>query len=360
MRLSFFLWNTAPDDALLTAAEHGDLYASDGTDRQVERMLSSPRLKTGVRAFFADMLGFDGFNVLEKDATIYPAFGLLAAQDAREQTLRTVIDLLITHDGDYRDLFTTRKTFMTRPLGRVYQVRVLAPEGGWEPYEFPPDSPRAGIQNQLSLLVLNAHPRTQFADFARPRNPRRSFWCQKVPDPPGDVDFSRFSDPNSPNKTARVSGSPRTAPARLARAVTKITDPIGLAMENFDGAGQFRVTEDGVSIDASGELDGQPYADALGLAKALHDSPATPSCLVNRLAAYATGTAPVQADKWVAYLRQDFTAHGYRVKDLLRRVASSEAFYAVPKSDQNKNDQKISRDEGASSGQSATNPTTVR
>jgi hypothetical protein len=157
-RLSFLLWNTAPDDVLLRAAASGDLHTGAGLEQQVERMMASPRLTTGVRAFFSDMLGFSEFDFLEKDSIIYPAFGVAAARDAKEQTLRTIADHIIEQDRDYRDLFTTRRTFMTRTLGLVYRVQVQAPKGVWQPYEFPPDSPRMGIQGQLSFLALNSHP----------------------------------------------------------------------------------------------------------------------------------------------------------------------------------------------------------
>src|SRR6185312_8885572 len=93
-RLSFFLWNAAPDDALLKAAQSGELETDAGRARIVDMMLASPRLVAGMRAFFDDMLGFDDFNNLAKDPMVYPSFTGVTVQDAREQTLRTVIDHL--------------------------------------------------------------------------------------------------------------------------------------------------------------------------------------------------------------------------------------------------------------------------
>lgn len=326
-RLSFFLWNTAPDDALLTAAERGDLESEDGLARQVDRMLASPRLKAGVRAFFTDMLGFSGFDTLEKDGIIYPAFGQAAAQDAREQTLRTIADHVVTRSADYRDLFTTTKTVMSRALGRVYRVRVAVADGGWEDYEFPPESSRVGIQSHLSFLALYSHA-GRSSPTLRGEAVRTALLCQKVPDPPGDVDFSLFSDPNSPNKTARDRLSAHaTSPA--CAGCHRITDPIGLALENFDGAGQFRTAENGVTINASGDLDGIPFADAVGLGRALRDNPATPSCLVSRMAAYATGRPAGRGDAWIGFLEGVFSESGYRVPALMRQIALSRAFFAV-------------------------------
>ena len=330
-RLSFLLWNTSPDNKLLTAADKGDLHSQEGLDRQVKRMIASPRLKTGMRAFFEDMLGFNDFKVLEKDSIIYPSFGLTAAQDAKEQTLRTITDHLITKNGDYRDLFTTRKTFMSRPLGRVYQVRVRASEGVWEPYEFASDDPRIGIQGHLSFLALNAHP-GRSSPTLRGKAIRTMLLCQNVPDPPNDVDFSQFNNPNSPNKTARERLSAHsTSPA--CAGCHKITDPIGLALENFDGAGQFRLAENEVMIDSSGDLDGIEFANSTGLGKALHDNPALTSCLVNRLYAYASGQSPATGGQWMAYLEDDFATNGYRVTDLLNRIATSTTFFAVSEPD---------------------------
>ncbi|MBM3515412.1 MAG: DUF1592 domain-containing protein, partial [Alphaproteobacteria bacterium] len=326
-RLSFFLWNTAPDDALLVAAEQGELDDAAGLARQVDRMLASPRLKSGVRAFFNDMLGFSGFDTLEKDGIIYPAFGQATAQDAREQTLRTIADHVVSRNADYRDLFTTRRMFMSRPLGRVYRVQVGVAEGGWQEHEFPPESLRVGIQSHLSFLALYSHP-GRSSPTQRGEAVRTALLCQKVPDPPGDVDFSLFSDPNSPNKTARDRLSAHaTSPA--CAGCHRITDPIGLALENYDGAGQFRTAENGVTIDASGDLDGVPFTDAAGLGRAIRDNPATPACLVSRMAAYATGRPAAKGDAWITYLEGVFSEGGYRVPELMRQIATSRGFFAV-------------------------------
>ena len=164
-RLSFFLWNTTPDRELLAAATSGMLHTPDGLMQQVNRLLESPRLESSVRAFFADTLGFDQIEDLSKDGSIYPQFTPAAKQDMAEQTLRTVVELLLTRNGDYRDLFTTRQTFMTRALGAVYRVPVPE-QRGWMPYEFPEgrSARRHSVASQLRRDVLA--PRAQLADAA--------------------------------------------------------------------------------------------------------------------------------------------------------------------------------------------------
>ena len=172
-RLSFFLWNSTPDDELLTAAEHGDLDSKEGLTRQADRLLASARLDGGVRAFFADMLNFDGLAMVEKDPTLYPRFSRTVIVDAEEQTLRTIADHLVAQRGDYRDLFTTRRTFMTRTLGTVYRVPVSA-EKGWEPFEFPQDDPRAGLQTQNRFQALH-RPKGRSSPTLRGKAVRETF-----------------------------------------------------------------------------------------------------------------------------------------------------------------------------------------
>ena len=141
-RLSLFLWNSTPDDELLRAAERGELDSEAGLSKSVGRMLSSPRLETGMRAFFDDMLRFDDFAVLAKDTGIYPVFGAETIADAREQTLRTLIDHLLVRRLDYRDLFTSRDTFVSPSLALIYGVP--APPG-WTAYTSPGGSARMGF-----------------------------------------------------------------------------------------------------------------------------------------------------------------------------------------------------------------------
>lgn len=327
-RLSFLLWNTTPDAALLAAAETGELNTDKGLENHFNRMISSPRAEAGLRAFFGDMLEFERFETMEKDPVIYPAFNIDVAEDAREQTLRTLTHHLLDEEADYRDLFTTRSTFMSGPLGVVYRVPVDEPDG-WTPYEFPENSPWAGVQTQLSFVSLFSHP-GKSSPTLRGQAVREHLLCQKIPEPPGDVDFSDFNDDSNPvNRTARQRLDVHNQEPSCA-GCHKLMDPIGLALEQFDGAGQFRTTENEVVIDTTGELDGIPYEDAIGLGQALRDNPSATSCVTNRLYSYAAGRLPVNSERqWIAYLEQRFAEEGYKVPALLREIVLSDAFYRV-------------------------------
>ncbi len=332
-RLSLFFWNALPDEELLAAAEGGELHTAKGLARQVDRLLASPRLEAGLRAFFADMLGFETFDTLAKDSTLYPKFTFRVALNAQEQTLLTLTDLLLTQNGDYRDVFTTRKTFLTPLLASVYRVKLASPNGladAWVPYEFPADSQQAGILTQASFVALHSHP-GRSSPTLRGKALRETLLCQKVPAPPGNVNFNIVQDTANPTfKTVRQRLKAHATEAMCA-GCHKITDPMGLALENFDTIGGYRESENGSPIDVSGELDGTQFTNAVGLGKAVHDNPAAAACIVKRVFEYGVGRDLTKAETdWLASdLNPQFAADGYRLRSLLRRIATSAAFFRI-------------------------------
>ncbi len=324
-RLSFFLWNAAPDDELLAAAESGDLQSSGGIERAVDRMLESSRLVDGMRAFFDDMLVFDEIKTLAKDPTIYPEFTSVTAQDAREQTLRTIIDHTLNQNKDYLDLFTSRSTFMSPALAILYGVPA---QPGWAPYTFAEESPRAGLLTHVSFLALTSHPGRSSVTL-RGMALRERFLCQTVPEPPPGIDFSVLTNPDADYPTQRERVAVHLETPSCA-GCHRITDTIGLSLEQFDGAGGFRLTENGAIIDATGSLDGFEFDGAIGLGEALSQNPELPRCLVRRVYSYATGGPPDNdARPALSYFNEEFAAQGYRLRNLLRTIALSKPFSQI-------------------------------
>lgn len=331
-RISFLLWDAPPDAQLLDAAAAGDLNDHAKLTAQVDRMMASPRFEQGVRSFFSDMFGYEHFAGLSKDQAIYPKFSSALAKDAQEQALRTIVDLLITQKGDYRDLFTTRKTFINRNLGALYKVPV--DEGGmgdgWEPYTFAASDPRAGILTLPGFLMLDPTHEGRSSPTVRGKTVRELFLCQQIPQPPPNVDFSAVQNTSDQvHRTARDRLTIHRADPACA-GCHKLTDPIGLSMENYDAVGAYRTRENGALIDASGAFDGKPYKDAIGLGLLLHDSPAVPACVVERTFEYGVGRSMTSSEQaWVDYAAQRFAGDKYEFPALVRRIATSEAFRSV-------------------------------
>ncbi len=327
-RLAFFLTNTSPDEALLSAAANGQLGQAEGRRQQVERLLASDTLTLAVEDFFTDMLRFDTFRDISKDSEIYPAFNAAVLQDAQQQTLLDIVQHLLADEGDYRQLFNLKQTHLTRALGPIYRVPVPNRKG-WSEVSFPSDSAYAGIQSHASFLGLHSHPGSS-SPTLRGKAIREVFLCQEVPDPPADVDFTLAEETNNhamPTAKDRLiahNNEPSCAGCH------KIMDPPGLALEQFDGVGKFRLMENNASIDVAGNLDGQAFLTDTQFAQALSNHREIPRCLAERLYRYSVGRDVTWQERaFLDYLNQVFVDVDYRLKPLMRTIALSESFYAI-------------------------------
>ena len=341
-RLSFFLWNTTPSPALLQAAQSGELMFEAGLDEQVQQMIASPRIEDGLRAFFSDMLAFDRFDTLDIDTTLYPKFTKNVEDEAREQTLRTIADHLLEQDVDYRDLFDSRKTFLTPALAALYGVPISIRQemGGlvpWVPYEYPEDHIRVGLLGQATFLSLFSHPGAS-SPTLRGKAVREHLLCQTIPPPPGDVDFSLVRDTDNPEfRTARDRLTEHRNNPTCAGCHT-LMDPIGLALEIFDASGVFRNMENGALIDTSGQWLGQEYSDARELTLMLKKDPTLTSCLVQRAYNYGTAREPTPSEvQWLNSTHSQLRQEGVYWRELLQRISENPDFYTVPEASPKEN-----------------------
>jgi len=336
-RLSFFLWDTTPSPALLEAARSGELMFDEGLNQQIERMMTSPRIEDGLRAFFADMLAFDRFDTLDIDSNLYPRFTKNVEDEAREQTLLTIADQLLNKKADYRDLFDSRQTFLTPALAALYGVPIpirqeLGGKVPWVPYEYPENHARVGLLSQVTFLSLFSHPGAS-SPTLRGKAVREHLLCQIIPPPPPDVDFSLVRDTDNPNfKTVRDRLTEHRNNPTCAGCHT-LMDPIGLALEVFDASGVYRTTENGADIDTSGQWAGQDYADVNELAALLKDDPTLTSCLVHRAYNYGTARASTPTEvQWLNTTHTQLRNEGVRWRELMQRISRNPDFYTVPES----------------------------
>lgn len=325
-RLSYFLWNSTPDDALLDAAASGRLDTPAGIAAQVRRLIESDRARAGFRNFVSEWLDLYTLDELRKDPNVYKHFSTQLGGMAREETLRVAEHLVFDEGADFRDLLTTRTTFVNRRLAAIYNVPSPVVEG-YGRVELPRGGPRAGLLGQVSILARYAHP-VATSSTLRGKFVREVLLCQQMPLPPADLNVA------IPEATERAP----TLRDRLAvhREVEvcatchDLMDPIGLSLERFDGIGRFRVEENDATIDPSGELDGRTYDDALGLSGAVAASPLFAPCVVRRLYSYASGHAPERGEaETLAFLEARFEESGYQIEALLFDIATSDAFRAA-------------------------------
>ena len=229
-RLSYLMWDTTPDAELLKAAQTNQLDTPAGLAGQVDRLMASPRLDTGMRAFFSDMLQLDTFDNVSKDALLYPKWNVQLAAAAREETLRTTIDLSLHDNGDMRELMTTPKTYINRNLAAIYGVPFDF-DGDWVPVTFTPEQGRSGIVTQVSMLSMFSHP-GRSSPTERGVALMDIFLCEPTPTPPNNVDFSVVNNTNGPLKTVRERLMAHATSSVCASCHTH-SDPIGLSLEGF-------------------------------------------------------------------------------------------------------------------------------
>ena len=174
-------------------------------------------------------------------------------------------------------------------------------------------------------MSVHAHPARSSATL-RGKFVREVLLCQTIPDPPPDVDFSVVENTDGEFRTARERLNVHVVDEGCASCHDRM-DPIGLAFENFDAIGAYREQENGATIDASGDLDGETYEDSAGMGEALRDHPDLGACLVENVFRYAVGRDPETAeDELLDYLEGKFDGSGHRWSALMRTLALSEGF----------------------------------
>jgi PAS domain-containing protein len=324
-RLSFLLWDTLPDEELFAAADAGELTTEAGLSAQVDRMLADPRARAGVRTFFTDLFHLHALDRISKDPNAFVAYSPELRDSAREQTLLGLEDLIFERDGSYRDLFDSRIAFVDRRLAALYGVR--APDvDGFAPMLLPLSAGRVGLLGQASILMLEAHP-VSSSVTKRGVFVRETVLCQEIPPPPANVDTSiPEASEAAPTMRERVA---RHLEEDACAACHRLTDPIGLGLENYDGIGAWRQRENGAVIDASGDLDGEAYTTPQQLGALLAEHPSIAKCLVDRVAAAAWGVDPLRDDPTVVWHNAGFDANGDRVLWLLRDIVTAPAFRRV-------------------------------
>jgi hypothetical protein len=328
-RLSYFLTNDTPDEALLAAAASGALVTPAGVAAQATRLLGLPGARAAVRTFFTELLSLGGLDVLTRPKELFPLYSPTLGPAMKQETALTVEDLVFGRDGDYRALFDQRETFVNAELAALYGVPAPAPAAnGFGRVTLPESSHRAGLLGHAGVLAVRDH-----GDGTAPT--RRGLFvltrllCQNLPlAPPASLDIPQ---PPTGLLTARQKLEEHSQNP-VCDACHRHTDPVGLSLEHFDAMGVYRETERGLAIDDSGALAGQTYQGQVGLAALLRSHPALGPCLIQSLYGVGVGHLATEFDRpTFTALVKDFAAGGSRVRALLAAIVASDGFRFLPK-----------------------------
>jgi Protein of unknown function (DUF1592)/Protein of unknown function (DUF1588)/Protein of unknown function (DUF1587)/Protein of unknown function (DUF1585)/Protein of unknown function (DUF1595) len=321
-RLSYFLWSSMPDAALMSKADQNQLTSKEAVAAEVTRMLLDSKAAAVTDNFAGQWAGLRAMDAVAPDAAIFPEFAADAALRADMKAEGAMFfGSFISENKSALELLTSSSTYLNNRLAKWYG---LAAPGSDTLKPSPTGAQRLGLLMQGSWLMVTSKVNRTFPT-------RRGAWllgqifCEEPPPPPPMV-------PALADKTSTGSLSVRDrllqhANSPCASACHKLTDPIGLAFENFDAVGRFRTTDAGFAVDPSGTLDGATFRDAKELAGILAKDPRYPRCFTSKVFSYAVGRSPQDYDACtIEKLYTEFAQQGNHVVDLFTSVAQSDAF----------------------------------
>jgi hypothetical protein len=265
-RLSFFLWSSIPDDQLLAVAESGRLSDPSVLQAQVERMLADPRSQALVTNFAGQWLFLRNIARISPDYTTFPNFDENLRQALAKET-ELLIESQVREDRSVADLLSTDYTFLNQRLAEHYGVKgVYGNEFRRVKIE---DPNRYGLLGQASILAVTSYP-NRTAPTIRGKWVLEQLLGTPPPPPPPNVP-SLKDDATAQKLTMRQRMEQHRANPTCA-ACHRLMDPLGFALENYDGLGSWRASTAPGSgpIDSSGTLpDGTAFNGPAGLREVL-------------------------------------------------------------------------------------------
>ena len=326
-RLSFFLWSSIPDDQLLDLAARGELTSPDVLARQVRRMLVDPRSSALVSNFAAQWLGTRNLPFAVPNEDLFPEFDENLRRAFQRET-ELFVQSILREDRSVSDLLTANHTYVNERLARHYGIPNV--QGNWfRRVSLGPDQvARGGILGHGSVLTV-----TSLATRTSPVN--RGKWILEnilgtpPPPPPDDVPALEEEDTEGQAFSMREAMAVHRKNPVCSACHAKM-DPLGLALENFNAIGAWRIkAEDDEVIDSSGALPGgATFTGPIDLRRVLLSKPEQfAETVVEKLLMYATGRGLEYYDRAaMRSIAREAAADGYRLSSLVLGVVKSAPF----------------------------------
>ncbi len=328
-RLSYFLWSSMPDDELLRLAEQSALNQDEGVlSAQLARMLEDPKAEALLERFAGQWLQIGMIDGVVPDGKRFPGWNDSLRADMKQETflfLREFLPLLGSRKLTLNRLLIEPMTYLSPALAKHYGIDGPAPDVAWESTTLL-GTPRRGLLTQGSVLTMTSYP-------GRTSPVKRGKWILEqllcsppAPPPPGvSTDLSTTMSSGSLRKRLEAHRqNPECAGCH------RLMDPIGFGLESFDAVGAFRQSDDGIPIDATGELpSGAVFSDNAQLADLLTQDPRFMRCVTLKLFTYATGRAATDADERdILKHTEELRETGGALRQLMLSIVKSDAFRA--------------------------------
>ena len=345
-RLSYFLWNTMPDDALLASAAGGELNTPAGLERITRRMLADPKARQGLDEFVSEWLRFDRAVTAARERRMFPLFNRELVAAMTEEAKRFIGDL-VWNDKDFTQVFTANYSFINSDLAAVYKVS--PPAHDFDRVVLPAADERAGILGQTLFLTLTSKPEGT-APTGRGLFVREQFLCQRVPPPPPGVDTNLPPVTESQPVTNRQRMAMH-ATNKMCASCHSLIDPIGFAFEKFDAIGMHHdkaqllfmpISKNAVAartakpieiyldVDTTGVITGlkdAQFTNPRQVGELLARTPQCQECIVKQVFRYMTGRQETPADRPVLNRAlEDFRDAQFRFQEMLVSLIKAREF----------------------------------
>ena len=323
-RLSFFLWSSIPDDELLSVAAAGKLKDPEILDRQVRRMLADPKAEALVNNFAEQWLFLRNVQSVAPDQATFPNFDDNLRQSFRRET-ELFFDSIVKEDRNVLDLLTADYTFVNERLAKHYGIPDIY--GSQFRRVALTNDARRGLLGQGSILSVTSYP-TRTSPVLRGKWIMENIMGSPPPAPPPNVPALKDQAQGGKVLSIRqlMEEHRKNAPCSTCH---KVMDPLGFALENFNGVGEFRAKDAAGPIDASGQLaDGTKIDGVVGLREALMKHPDYfVNTLTEKMLTYALGRPLEYYDMPVVRaIVSDSATKNYRFSALIAGIVKSEPF----------------------------------
>ena len=333
-RLSFMLAGTSPDAQLLAAARDGVLATPEGIATQARRLVAAPAFEERALSFHERWMQIDELGSLTKDATAFPSFSPALVSSMRAEAERFVRSVTLEGSGTVSALLTSRFGFVDQNLATLYGL-----QGSYGSelvrVEHAPQSPRLGLFTQAAFLASHSSSSSGTSPILRGVFLLRRLACADIPDPPaGAQNQEPATQPATEIRTTRDYFSWKTSMAACA-GCHNLINPTGFAFEEFDGLGQWRQTDRGAPVDATGKLrlgdEELAFSGASELLQALAEAPQVQACYAKNWLQFAYGRRDDQADlRALGLAAQRLKAGTFSIRDLAVTLTERPAFNHLP------------------------------
>ena len=325
-RLSFFLWSSIPDDQLLDVAIQGKLKNREVLERQVRRMLADPRSDALVSNFAGQWLYLRNLRSVLPDAGAFPEFDENLRRSFQRET-ELFLESNIREDRGLLELLSANYTFLNERLAHHYGIPNIY--GSHFRRVTLTDENRWGLMGQGSILTVTSYA-NRTSPVARGKWLLENVLGTPPPPPPPNVPSLKENGENGKFFSMRQQMEQHRANPACAVCHTRM-DPLGFAMENFNGIGEWRTTDANAPIDASGSLpDGTKFKGPAELRKVLLSKPEQfVNTVTEKLLTYALGRGFEYYDEpAVRKIIRDAAPYNYSWSSLILGIVNSTPFQA--------------------------------